>query len=109
MQLPEASFADIAVALREQTMRESGVLTDLAKTAIKIGLEPDTCNRMIADAQRHADLIFAAHTFFKTACEPGREAQVRGMFAEPHPPVNDNVKPAWRRAFVFLFGGARGR
>lgn len=106
MQLPEASFAEMAVALRLQTVLETDGMTELTAKALQ-WLSGDAAERIIADAQRHADLMFAAHAFFKAACE--REDQIRGLFAEPQPPSNDNVEPAWRRALFFWRGFARGR
>lgn len=109
MQLPKATFADMAIALRIQTQAEVHALTPLATLAIKIGLEQNTCDQMAAEAQHHADLMYAAHLFFKVACE--REAQIRALFSDAAPsPCNDNADPGWWHVlFFWRKGGARGR
>jgi hypothetical protein len=105
MRMGEPSYADIAVALREQMRFEVNALTPLAVLGIKIGLEKDTCDRMVADAQRHADLLAAAWDFFKRNAD--RELEFRALenrLTSPvQPPANSNER-IFARVFRRLFG-----
>lgn len=107
-ELPKASFAEIAVALRLELRHDVSTFTDSAALAIRIGLEPETCQRLATQAQYQADMVAAAWQFFRVACE--REAQIRALFAEPTPkPCNDNAPGWWRALFFWRKGGAHGR
>jgi hypothetical protein len=93
--LPAESFAEIAVALRLELRHDVSRFTDQAALAINIGLEPETCARMAAEAQHQANMMAAAWMFFRVACE--RESQIRALFMEPQPACNDNVGGIIRR------------
>lgn len=82
--LPETSFAEIAVMLREVANHHAdnnGPLEVLAHKLSIAGLNDELARRLIADAKRCAELLGHAHMLMKAMCE--HEAEIRRLISRP--------------------------
>lgn len=82
--LPETSFAEIAVMLREVANHHAdnnGPLEVLAHKLSIAGLNEELARRLIADARHRAELLGHAHVLMKAMCE--HEAEIRRLIAPP--------------------------
>lgn len=86
--LPAASFADIAVALFEETRHyaDSNERLEVLTERLAItGLSEATRERILGDAIRHAELMAAAHKIFRAMCD--HEEAIRVLIEGEHEPL----------------------
>ncbi len=82
--LPDTSFAELAVMLREVANHHADNNLPLEVLTIRMsiaGLNDELARRLIADAQRRAELLGQAHVLMKAMCE--HEAEIRRLIAPP--------------------------
>jgi hypothetical protein len=85
--LPQTSFAEIAIGLFEEAKhyeQSNESLDELAGRLARAGLSGETRQRIMKQAQRQAQLVADAHVLFRAMCE--HEAAIRRIIApKPHP------------------------
>lgn len=83
-QLPDTSFAELAVVLREVANHHADNNLPLEVLTVRmslVGMNDELARRLIADAQRRSELIGHAHMLFKAMCE--HEDVIRRMISRP--------------------------
>ena len=84
-EIPDCSFAEIAVALHAETRyyAETDERLELLTHKLAIaGLSENTCARLLADAERQRDLVVAAFRLFRAMCD--HEEAIRSIIEPKH-------------------------
>jgi len=82
--LPEATFAEIAVALLEEANHYAGQRTELEVLSHRLamaGLSESTRDRLMAEKLRQFDLIADAHKVMRALCD--HEEEIRAIIGRP--------------------------